>query len=123
MASENIKLAVPFIDTFGTDFIIRHLTSNRNHPETELIVRNITQRQLQTLELAGIKVFIINAESLGWGFHSKYALVDHQIALLGSENLTERNIMRSVEIGILLQGKIVRDLLSVHKLLLSISKD
>ncbi len=121
-AREDVKLVVPFIDTFGTDFIIRHLNSNRNHPDTELIAREITQPQLKALERIGIGVFTLNAESLGWGFHSKYALVDHQIALVGSENLTERNIMRNVEIGILLEGKIVRDLLLVHRLLLSHSK-
>ena len=121
-ARETVKLVVPFIDTFGTKFIAEHLAFNHNHPETELISRDITRQQFEALKRYDVKVFTINAESLGWGFHSKYALIDHKTALVGSENLTERSIMRNVEIGILLEGKIVRDLLFVHRLLLSKSK-
>lgn len=119
-----IRIGVPFIDNAGASMIINCLKDSKNKPETQLIVRtikDISQESIDELTRLGVNIFIMNEEQERWGFHAKYEIFDDSLVIIGSQNLVERNMKRSLETGVLLGTDIARSIMHIHLKLLSVS--
>lgn len=121
-ARKSIRLGVPFVDIFGLDFLIKAVESNTNGPDVELVARRISKDLMRRTEKAGIRLYLLDEEEHHWGFHAKYAIFDDEVVIIGSQNLIERNLKRSLEAALLARGDIAKRMLLVHKYLISVSE-
>lgn len=121
ISEKTIRIAVPFVDDYGVDFLIGCLSANDRRPHVELVVRRVPRNRIPELQKVGIDLFILDEDDDRWGFHAKYAIFDDMMAIIGSENLTERNMKRNLEIGVITGRRISAMLLAVHKNLLAVS--
>lgn len=118
-AEKVIRIASPFVDLFGAKYISDSYFHNRMKPLLEVLVRKIDDEALLTLTEQGFYVYILDKEKLGWGFHAKYFVFDDEICVIGSSNLTERNMFRNFEAGIMLNSNEIEELVTIHKILIS----
>jgi len=116
-----VRIAVPFVDDCGIDFLIDGLSANTNRPSVEMVVRSIPEWRTDDVKKAGIRLYVLNEDRSRWGFHAKYFIFDDETAIIGSENLVDRNLRRSLEIGVMVGSKISNQLLVVHKNLIAVS--
>lgn len=121
-AERSIRIAIPFVDDYGARFLMNCLSANRHRPFVELVVREIPQSWTRSLCDVNVGVFVLNEDRDRWGFHAKYFVFDDVQAIIGSENLTERNIKRNLEIGVVVGPRISTQLVGIHKTLLTLSR-
>jgi len=117
-----VRIGIPFIDWYGIDFLVSCLSANQNHPLAQLIIRTYPEDHMDRLWQSNVVVYVMNEEDGHWGFHAKYAIFDDECAIIGSQNLTKRNMSRSLEIGAMLNKEKIRPLILIHKHLIEVSK-
>jgi phosphatidylserine/phosphatidylglycerophosphate/cardiolipin synthase-like enzyme len=116
-----IRIAVPFVGEYGLNFLIDALSANPNRPDVEMVVRNFPMSRIVEVKKAGIHLYVLNEDRNRWGFHAKYLVFDDTTSIIGSENLVDRNLKRSLEIGVKVGQRVSAQLVTIHKNLISVA--
>ena len=127
-----IRFAVlsPFIDSGGVDSLIALFKSTKDDLQRVLITRcqdGVMPPPLQaaypTLNAIGVTIHNYWLPRHGGyeTFHAKVILADASMAYIGSANMTQASLSRSMELGTFLEGNSVKTLASVVDAILSVA--
>lgn len=118
-ATTRLTVLTPFLNDKGLDDVLE-LFRRTSAPEKNLVVRRYggalatARARLGDLEPLGVEVrnYTVSLPKGFETFHAKVVIADHDLAYVGSANMT-RFERRSMELGILIDGKAAKVVASV----------
>lgn len=118
-ATTRLTVLTPFLNDKGLDDVLE-LSRRTSAPEKNLVVRRYggalatARARLGDLEPLGVEVrnYTVSLPKGFETFHAKVLIADHDLAYVGSANMT-RFERRSMELGILVDGKAAKVVASV----------
>ena len=129
-ATTRFAVLSPFIDSGGLDSLIALFKTTKNNLQRVLITRcqdGVMPPPLHAVHatLTAIGVTIHNYWLPRHGgyetFHAKVILADDRMAYIGSANMTQASLSRSMELGTFLKGNSVKTLANVVDAILSVA--
>lgn len=130
-ATDRLVVASPFLDANGLEWVSSLFEATRA-PDRTLICRHydqVTPPYDTRLSVAGVTIYeyFLERTPKGWGsrpaetFHAKIVLADQVAAYVGSANLLRSSKELSLECGVLLEGRAVKQVYDVVQSMLQIS--
>jgi phosphatidylserine/phosphatidylglycerophosphate/cardiolipin synthase-like enzyme len=126
-AQRRIVVMTPFLDKTGASWLQELLSYVGHGVESILILRSLedsTRKDYPTgfdviapwLKSQAVQVFNYSISRIDGGretFHAKVVLCDRNVTYLGSSNMTAASLEHSMEMGVVLQGRVAADVAEV----------
>lgn len=127
-ARSTVDISVAYIDPFGADFLVPLVVDAADRGvRTRLLLRSgrsdsdqnvpglsaFARRIVQANAAGRVQMFDLRERDPGLadtGLHTKMVLADARRAYIGSANLTKNGLVRNIEVGVVIQGAVVRSL-------------
>lgn len=122
-ADRELLLVTPFFTRFGVDVFVDHLAAaTARGVDVSLMTRDVTdggknadhvERIRETVQTSGdtSNFHVYQYDSPHGRLHAKTLIADTEVAYVGSANLTNYSLKEAIEIGLIVRGPVVDELI------------